>query len=632
MNEAPFRILGPPLNMKRLLTVLIAALACATSGSAQQAWFVNPATGSDGNTGQSTADAFRSLTHALTVAGAGDNIFCEPGTYSGSETFPIALQDGVRVSALGGTPVFDGPGAGAGFVLAGDITQETEISGLTIRDFAIGLSIVAGRDVNGLIFTGVAFDDCATGVQAILSSGAAEQEVAVEECAFTGTGGATGVVITVSDGTTLSGGQIFANTFSGDHASAVRVLVTEDGIVQSGFAVERNTISGADTGIEVSATGGGGNPLDVASAACAVRANSVTGDAGPASVGLRLSAAIGVVDEGGRVSSRIEFNEIQDCGTAVRIATVNDFGSIADVISDFYGNVFADGTTAILLDATLPDPTQRNADPNFGGDVDGGVACLNTFTGFVTDFALDLDQAPATFAQFNHFDGAPVVVNGTVNFIPIYSDTLEGSVATTGLVSGVAGQELTVTAGAITGFVDYDGGGPTGQIEVLLDTVALAQTDIEALPIGAGLVVTLPALSSGAHTLTVTNPGGQTGEFAFSLSVGTGAGGGPSGCFVATAAHGDYDAPEVRELRGLRDEYLALTGTGRGFIRWYYREGPQAAAWIAERPWARATTRVALQPAVLVSGALTRWSAAARLGFAVLLLGGAFALLRRRPA
>jgi hypothetical protein len=618
--------------MKRLFTVLIAALACATSGAAQQAWFVNPATGSDGNTGQSTADAFRSLTHALTVAGASDNVFCEPGTYSGSETFPIALQNGVRVSALGGTPVFDGTGVGAGFVLAGDITQETEISGLTIRDFAIGLSIVAGRDVNGLILTGVAFDDCATGVQAILSSGATEQEVTVEECSFTGIGGATGVVITVSDGTTLSGGWVFNNTFSGDHLSAVRVLVTEDGIVQSGFAVERNTISGADTGIEVNATGGGGNPLAVASAACAIRANSITGDAGPASVGLLLSAAIGVVDEGGRISSRIEFNEIQDCGTAVRIATINDLGSIADVITDFYGNVFADGTTAILLDATLPDPVQRNADPNFGGDIDGGVACLSTFTGFVTDFALDLDQLPATFAQYNHFDGAPVVVNGTVNSNPIYSDVLGGSVITTGLVSGLAGQELSITSAATTGFVDYDGGGGIGQIQVLLDGTALAQTDIEVLPIGAGAIITLPSVSAGAHTLTITNPGGQTGEFAFNVSIGTGAGGTPSGCFVATAAHGDYDAPEVRELRGLRDEYLAMTGSGRGFIRWYYREGPQAAAWIAERPWARATARVALQPAVLVSGALIRWSVAARLGFAVLLLGGAFALLRRRPA
>jgi hypothetical protein len=83
-------------------------------------------------------------------------------------------------------------------------------------------------------------------------------------------------------------------------------------------------------------------------------------------------------------------------------------------------------------------------------------------------------------------------------------------------------------------------------------------------------------------------------------------------------------------LRALRDEYFAMSGPGRSFIRWYYREGPAAADWIAERPWARAGARVALQPAVWVAQALTGWNAGQRFAVMVLLMGASFAVLRRR--
>jgi PKD repeat protein len=107
-------------------------------------------------------------------------------------------------------------------------------------------------------------------------------------------------------------------------------------------------------------------------------------------------------------------------------------------------------------------------------------------------------------------------------------------------------------------------------------------------------------------------------------------GGGGGGCFVATAAHGDYDAPEVYELRRLRDQYLQTTGAGRAFISWYYDDGPAAAAWIAEHEWARSGARIALAAPVAVSTALNDWNPGQRFGFAVLLLGAVCALGRRR--
>jgi len=69
-------------------------------------------------------------------------------------------------------------------------------------------------------------------------------------------------------------------------------------------------------------------------------------------------------------------------------------------------------------------------------------------------------------------------------------------------------------------------------------------------------------------------------------------------CFVATAAFGDYDAPEVRVLRRWRDESLARSRVGVAFIETYYRLSPPLAAVISERPWTRLASRVALAPVV----------------------------------
>ncbi|MCK5682106.1 hypothetical protein KAI46_14980, partial [bacterium] len=47
-----------------------------------------------------------------------------------------------------------------------------------------------------------------------------------------------------------------------------------------------------------------------------------------------------------------------------------------------------------------------------------------------------------------------------------------------------------------------------------------------------------------------------------------------SGCYVATMVYGDYDAPEVLVLQRYRDEVLEKVGSGRLFIKFYYRLSP----------------------------------------------------------
>ena len=54
------------------------------------------------------------------------------------------------------------------------------------------------------------------------------------------------------------------------------------------------------------------------------------------------------------------------------------------------------------------------------------------------------------------------------------------------------------------------------------------------------------------------------------------------GCFIATAVYGDYNAPEVLELRDFRDNFLANHHYGIKFIKMYYKHSPIAANYISK--------------------------------------------------
>lgn len=69
-------------------------------------------------------------------------------------------------------------------------------------------------------------------------------------------------------------------------------------------------------------------------------------------------------------------------------------------------------------------------------------------------------------------------------------------------------------------------------------------------------------------------------------------------CFVATAAHGDLDAPEVVVLRAYRDARLLTNPAGRLFTRTYYLLGPLPAAAVRRFPALRPPARRALVPLV----------------------------------
>jgi hypothetical protein len=52
---------------------------------------------------------------------------------------------------------------------------------------------------------------------------------------------------------------------------------------------------------------------------------------------------------------------------------------------------------------------------------------------------------------------------------------------------------------------------------------------------------------------------------------------GKGGCFIATAAMGNYNHPVVMDLRMFRDSWLLKREWGIKFTNWYYIHGPKAA-------------------------------------------------------
>lgn len=64
------------------------------------------------------------------------------------------------------------------------------------------------------------------------------------------------------------------------------------------------------------------------------------------------------------------------------------------------------------------------------------------------------------------------------------------------------------------------------------------------------------------------------------------------GCFIATAVYGDYNAPEVIELRDFRDSYLSKYHLGKEFIKFYYQFSPFLASIISRNNLLKLISRV----------------------------------------
>lgn len=154
-------VTSPVLSVPLLLTSETDAklVAYATDGSASrlvEARFTAPTTtlyvspsGSDGNAGTSWSAAFATLTHALSQAGLGTQIWVAAGTYSEKISIPSG------VSVLGGfagtetsvdqrdwashVTILDGGGSGTVVSFASDATVGTTLDGFTVQNGTYGV-------------------------------------------------------------------------------------------------------------------------------------------------------------------------------------------------------------------------------------------------------------------------------------------------------------------------------------------------------------------------------------------------------------------------------------------------------------------------------------------------------------
>jgi uncharacterized repeat protein (TIGR01451 family) len=91
----------------------------------------------------------------------------------------------------------------------------------------------------------------------------------------------------------------------------------------------------------------------------------------------------------------------------------------------------------------------------------------------------------------------------------------------------------------------------------------------------------------------------SAGGFSSCMDIDLGFGdiGGPA-CFVATAAYGSPLDSRLDTLRGFRDRFMMINAPGRALVRFYYRNSPPYADYIAKRNWLRAAVRGFLAPIV----------------------------------
>ncbi len=99
------------------------------------------------------------------------------------------------------------------------------------------------------------------------------------------------------------------------------------------------------------------------------------------------------------------------------------------------------------------------------------------------------------------------------------------------------------------------------------------------------------------------------------------------GCFIATAAFGYYDAPQVQVLRDFRDEVLLQNSLGLAFVDWYYAYSPDAAAYLNQNAQLKPLVQVALFPLILVAWITTQLAWSVQL---VLLVLTAYGLMKWR--
>ena len=126
------------------------------------------------------------------------------------------------------------------------------------------------------------------------------------------------------------------------------------------------------------------------------------------------------------------------------------------------------------------------------------------------------------------------------------------------------------------------------------------------------------ASDSVVITVTTANSGG-------------GSGGGGGGCFIATAARDSLLAPHVQILRDFRDRFLLGSSIGKAFVKFYYKNSPPIADFIAKHGIFRAVVRLGLLPLMGMSWLALHVGMVPALTFLGIMMGMTVLMLRALP-
>jgi hypothetical protein len=127
------------------------------------------------------------------------------------------------------------------------------------------------------------------------------------------------------------------------------------------------------------------------------------------------------------------------------------------------------------------------------------------------------------------------------------------------------------------------------RVDTVNQIVSAEVTHFSIFGIAGGVGGALGGAIGGGAVSGLTGGGGGSG------------GGGGGGCFIATAAYGSGEDANVKILRQFRDRHLLTNKLGRKLVRFYYRNSPPIARYIAGRDGLRRLVRWSLKPAVLMA-------------------------------
>ncbi len=534
---------------------------------------------------QACADStcYTTIQAAISAAAADDSIAVEPGTYHGQITLSIPVSLTGRETAR---TILDGDGGT--IITVNGVTSKKTISGFTFQNAVVGIEVANNSSlniVNNVFTTGLTSGNIGVRVQ---NTSPSLVELGNNTFYQNSTAVSSSAVMAIQN-------NIFAN-------NTIAISSTDSTTTYITYNCFYNNTSNGQTGDST---------------------HNVTSDpqfVSPADLDFHLKEGSLCIDAGNPDSAS---NDSID-------GTINDMGA--------YGGPGSD---------TIPFPVDFTPAPTGSGD-SITVSWTENLSSVVTStnpakqggYRIHYSLNKSGAAYDNHLSLASTEATTVISGL---TSTASAPAAPVVNPLGFDNQALLVSWPPVSGATGYNvyylvtGTTNTQTIPGIQDT----SYTIEGLVNGTQYTVWVTAIAQSVYYLAVTAfdytvapTGGTPGvsrESDYSpearVTLGSAVESAPSntvteypeaysynpnlpnkGCFIATAAYGYYDAPQVQALRDFRDRYLETNSAGRVFVIWYYKYGPLGAAALNEHPWLKPVARTALLPAVGGALFLTRTS------------------------